>query len=53
MAGALENLMRVFTYSKIGVNFVTVDVASHIFDLWVELSNAGHCGGIRLQSGHC
>ena len=39
-------LARLFTYSEIGINFVVVDVAGHVFDLWIEFSDAGHCGGI-------
>ena len=46
MAGPLGNLIRVFTYSEIGVNLIIVDVAGHVLDLWVEFPDAGHCGGV-------
>lgn len=41
-------LARPFTYSKIRVNFVIVDVAGHVLDLGIEFPDAGHCRSIGL-----
>ena len=48
MANKSRVLARPFTYSKIGVNFVIVDVAGHVLDLWIEFPDAGHCRSIGL-----
>ena len=53
MARPLEDSRKIFTYSEVRVNFVIMNVASHVLDLWIELSGAGHSGGIGLESGHC
>ena len=46
-------MAKLFTYGKIRVNFVIVYVARHVLDFWIEFPDAGYCGGIGPQSGHC
>ena len=53
MARRLRDSRSLFTYSEIRVNFVIMNVASHVLDLWVEFSGAGHYGGIGFERGHC
>ena len=40
--------MKIFAYSEIRVHLVIMDVAGHVFNLGIEFSDAGHCGGIGL-----
>ena len=53
MTRPLGDSRQKFTYSEIRVNFVIMNVASHVLDLWVEFSGAGHYGGIGFEGGHC
>ena len=53
MARPLGDSRKTFTYSEFRVNFVIMNVASHVLDLWIEFSSAGHSGGIGLESRHC
>ena len=40
--------MKFFAYSEIRVNFVIMNVAGHVLNLWIEFSDASHCGGVGL-----
>ena len=53
MACPMGDSKKTFTYSEIRVNLVIMNVASHVLDLWIEFSRAGHCGGVGFESGHC